>query len=150
MQLCCWMQMSQYWETSHTSSACQQTLLQCWIMARLCIGSCSLALPRQKQMSACINSSGTVACQRRVCLHRRLAALLGPGQLALAVSLPIEMRLAVQAPACCRYSGMGSIQAGVIMLRPCAQLAQHMQDVAAGNELLQFPYSNAEQDFLSW
>eukprot|EP00891_Asterochloris_glomerata_P007498 jgi/Astpho2/7498/Aster-x0323 len=49
-----------------------------------------------------------------------------------------------------RYSGMGSIQAGVIMLRPCTQLAQHMQDVVAGNKLLQSPYSNAEQDFLNW
>ena len=45
---------------------------------------------------------------------------------------------------------MGSIQAGVIMLRPCTQQAQHMQDLAAGNELLQFPYNNAEQDFLNW
>lgn len=60
------------------------------------------------------------------------------------------MWLASQASACCRYSGMGSIQAGVIMLRPCTQLAQHMQDVVAGNKLLQSPYSNAEQDFLNW
>ena len=42
MQLCCWMQTSRCWETSHTFSACQQTLLQCWTTARQCTGSCSV------------------------------------------------------------------------------------------------------------
>jgi alpha-N-acetylglucosamine transferase len=49
-----------------------------------------------------------------------------------------------------RYGSLGKIQAGVIMLRPCAAVARHMRQLAEQDRILQFPYSNAEQDFFDW
>ena len=45
---------------------------------------------------------------------------------------------------------MGRGQAGVLFLRPCAAVAAHMLQLAAGNRLLRFPYHDAEQDFFDW
>ena len=38
----------------------------------------------------------------------------------------------------------------VLFVRPCAAVAAHMLQLAAGNRLLQFPYHDAEQDFFDW
>ena len=75
MQLCCWMQMSQYWGTSHTSSACRPTLPQCWTMARLSIGSC---LPLHKFSNACITSSGSVAVSEAFLIAQAASGSSGP------------------------------------------------------------------------
>ncbi len=45
---------------------------------------------------------------------------------------------------------MGRGQAGVLFVRPCAAVAAHMLQLAAGYRLLQFPYHDAEQDFFDW
>ncbi len=58
--------------------------------------------------------------------------------------------MAIHAPSRdCRYTAMGRGQAGVLFLRPCAVVAAHMLQLAAGNRLLQFPYHDAEQHFFT-
>ena len=49
-----------------------------------------------------------------------------------------------------RYSAFGKIQAGFIFLRPCKAVAQHMLKLVTNDALLQFQYTNAEQDFFDW
>lgn len=49
-----------------------------------------------------------------------------------------------------RYSAFGKIQAGFIFLRPCKAVAQHMLKLVTNDPLLQFQYTNAEQDFFDW
>ncbi|KAK9787607.1 hypothetical protein WJX73_006503 [Symbiochloris irregularis] len=48
------------------------------------------------------------------------------------------------------YSGMGSLQSGFILIRPCLATARHMIRLATSNKLLQFAYTTAEQEFLAW
>lgn len=50
----------------------------------------------------------------------------------------------------CRYSAFGKIQAGFIFLRPCKAVARHMLKLVTNDALLQFQYTNAEQDFFDW
>ena len=49
-----------------------------------------------------------------------------------------------------RYSTLGQNQGGVVLLRPCKPIAEHMQRLAAADHLLQFEHGHAEQDFLDW
>jgi len=42
------------------------------------------------------------------------------------------------------------LQAGVIMLRPCIAIAEHMIRLLDEDPMLRFSTSNAEQEFLSW
>ena len=45
---------------------------------------------------------------------------------------------------------MGKLQAGVFMLRPCAQTTGHMLQLLAQDSRLRFKHDHAEQDFLDW
>jgi len=49
-----------------------------------------------------------------------------------------------------KYSSMGRQQGGVVLLRPCKQVAQHMMDLVSSNKTLQFAEHHAEQSFLDW
>ena len=45
---------------------------------------------------------------------------------------------------------MGKLQAGVFMLRPCAEVTRHMLQLLAQDPRLHFKQDHAEQDFLDW
>lgn len=49
-----------------------------------------------------------------------------------------------------RYTSLGSAQGGVVLLRPCRAVAEHMVALATGDERLQFWWGHAEQDFFNW
>ena len=49
-----------------------------------------------------------------------------------------------------RYSALGRGQAGVMLLRTCPLVAEHMRWLANTIPALRFPYHDAEQDFLDW
>ena len=49
-----------------------------------------------------------------------------------------------------RYTSLGSAQGGVVLLRPCRAVAEHMVALAMGDERLQFRWGHAEQDFFNW
>ncbi len=44
-----------------------------------------------------------------------------------------------------RHGSLGHLQGGVIMLRPCPAIAQHMGALLMRDRLLQFQYAHAEQ-----
>ena len=48
------------------------------------------------------------------------------------------------------YSSLGRQQGGVVLLRPCKPVADHMMNLVKTNETLQFATSHAEQSFLDW
>jgi hypothetical protein len=51
----------------------------------------------------------------------------------------------------CRYRAvLQSINGGMLLVRPCAAVAQHMQDLMRHWPKLRFTHSTAEQAFLSW
>ena len=45
----------------------------------------------------------------------------------------------------CRYSSLGRIQGGVLMLRPCRHVFEHMVSLLRGDRLLQYRNHFAEQ-----
>ena len=45
---------------------------------------------------------------------------------------------------------MGKLQAGVFMLRPCAETTRHMLQLLEHDPRLHFKQDHAEQDFLDW
>lgn len=48
------------------------------------------------------------------------------------------------------YAALGRQQGGVVLLRPCKAVAQHMMQLVSSNSTLQFSHSHAEQSFLDW
>jgi hypothetical protein len=48
------------------------------------------------------------------------------------------------------YSSLGSMQGGVILLRPCARIAEHMISLLRDHPHLRFTKNHAEQDFFDW
>jgi len=48
------------------------------------------------------------------------------------------------------YNALGRMQGGVVLLRPCPAVAQHMMHLVSTNETLQFSKSHAEQSFFDW
>ncbi len=46
--------------------------------------------------------------------------------------------------------GVRMLQGGVLFIRPCVEVAKHMEMLLEENTLLQFPTGNAEQEFFSW
>ena len=49
-----------------------------------------------------------------------------------------------------RHNSLGTMQGGVVLLRPCAAIAHHMVSLLASNSVLQFPEGHAEQSFFDW
>jgi lipopolysaccharide biosynthesis glycosyltransferase len=49
-----------------------------------------------------------------------------------------------------RFISLGSVQSGVLLVRPCPAVAKHMLDLVAMNASLRFECSHAEQNFLDW
>ena len=50
----------------------------------------------------------------------------------------------------CRYASLGSLNGGVLFVRPCMALAKHMQQLATSDPKLQFRDGMGEQDYLDW
>ena len=48
------------------------------------------------------------------------------------------------------YNALGRQQGGVVLLRPCPNVAKHMMHLVATNTTLQFSHQHAEQSFLDW
>ena len=48
------------------------------------------------------------------------------------------------------YNALGRMQGGVVFLRPCKAVAQHMMHLVSSNETLQFSHGHAEQSFFDW
>lgn len=48
------------------------------------------------------------------------------------------------------YSSLGSMQGGVILLRPCDRITAHMSELLHFQEDLRFTLHHAEQDFFDW
>lgn len=48
------------------------------------------------------------------------------------------------------YSSLGSLQGGLIFLRPCLEIADHMVQLLTSNEVLRFSSFHGEQDFFDW
>jgi hypothetical protein len=48
------------------------------------------------------------------------------------------------------YPSLGTLQGGVILLRPCSAVARHMQELLSAYPELRFTHDHAEQSFLSW
>jgi len=48
------------------------------------------------------------------------------------------------------YNALGRQQGGVVLLRPCRAVANHMMHLVRTNETLQFTHHHAEQSFLDW
>jgi hypothetical protein len=49
-----------------------------------------------------------------------------------------------------RYNSLGRMQGGVVLLRPCQKVAEHMMHLVKTNETLQFSATHAEQSFFDW
>ena len=49
-----------------------------------------------------------------------------------------------------RHSSLGTMQGGVVLLRPCAAVAHHMISLLDANSILQYPQGHAEQSFFDW
>ena len=60
------------------------------------------------------------------------------------------LKLTISGMSFCSYSTLGQNQGGVVFLRPCAAIAEHMLALAGGDPLLQFRHGHAEQDFFDW
>ena len=48
------------------------------------------------------------------------------------------------------YNALGRQQGGVVLLRPCPAVANHMMHLVSTNKTLQFAHQHAEQTFLDW
>ncbi len=48
------------------------------------------------------------------------------------------------------FNALGRQQGGVVLLRPCKDVASHMMDLVKRNTTLQFAQAHAEQSFLDW
>lgn len=49
-----------------------------------------------------------------------------------------------------RFSSLGRMQGGVVLLRPCPAVAQHMISLLEQHEFLRFSSGHAEQSFFDW
>jgi hypothetical protein len=48
------------------------------------------------------------------------------------------------------YSSLGTMQGGMVFLRPCRGITAHMINLLTNNQALQFANYHAEQDFFDW
>lgn len=76
------------------------------------------------------------------------------GNLTSVFSLPTDFAVsfdeAVQGKAPTKSWNLGYNQAGVVFLRPCLPVANHMMHLVAKDPALRFSSGHAEQDFLNW
>jgi hypothetical protein len=49
-----------------------------------------------------------------------------------------------------RFTSLGSMQGGVVFLRPCSAVAQHMVQILEKHDYLRFSKGHAEQTFFDW